>query len=65
MAHELRCPTKLHAVVVAPGVVEIACRSNRCGWTAGKVVLHRFDVETGQLLDTREYKTIEMQAKEG
>lgn len=62
---ELRCFAKLHGIVVAPGVLEVSCNSNRCGWERGKVVLHRFDVETGKLLETREYKTIEMREKEG
>jgi hypothetical protein len=62
--HDLRCTSKLHAVVVAPGVLEVACRSRFCGWTAGKVVLHRFQVETGKLLGTTEYKTIEVNKRE-
>lgn len=62
--HELRCASKLHAVVVAPGTLEVACRSRYCGWESGKVILHRFEVETGKLLGTREYKTIEIQDRE-
>jgi hypothetical protein len=62
--YELRCHAKLHGIVVSPGVLEIACRSDRCGWRPGKVVLHRFEVETGKLLGTREYKTIDMQVRE-
>lgn len=63
-AHELRCHTKLHAIVVGLDMVEIACRSRRCGWEAGRVILHRFEISTGKLLDTKEYKTIEVAKEE-
>lgn len=62
--HELRCANKLHAVVVAPGVLEFACRSRFCGWEAGRVILHRFEVDTGKLIDTKEYKSIELKKEE-
>lgn len=62
--YDLRCASKLHGVVVAPGVLEVACRSRFCGWESGKVILHRFDVENGKLLGTREYKNFEFQRRD-
>lgn len=55
---ELRCPAKKHGEVVIPGtgVLEISCSSRFCGKRAGVVVLHRFDLATGALVDTHSYK---------
>lgn len=60
---ELRCAgNKLHALVVdsddikPQGVVEIRCTSYWCGARRGRVVvLHRFNLETGQC-ETRQYR---------
>ena len=62
-AHELRCASRVHGVIVAPDVLEVRCHSRYCGKRAGVVILHRFEVSTGKLLSTREYKTIEMQQR--
>lgn len=54
---ELRCPgNKLHGLVVeaASGVVEFRCDSKFCGKAPGTVVLHRFDLSTGDVT-TRRY----------
>jgi hypothetical protein len=54
---ELRCKgNKLHGLVVTPatGVIEFRCSSRFCGKEPGVVVLHRFDLETGEL-ETRRY----------
>lgn len=56
MGVELRCGKRLHGVLTDDGVLEVSCRSALCGHVDGAVVIHRFDVETGQLLDTRKYK---------
>lgn len=53
MTIELRCPNKLHATVPKDGVIEVRCRSVFCGWKSGIVVLHRFDVHTGQCTTQR------------
>lgn len=53
MTIELRCSNKLHAIVADDGVIEVRCRSVFCGYTAGTVVLHRFDVHTGQCTTQR------------
>jgi hypothetical protein len=55
---ELRCDGNiLHAIVVGEGsgIVEVRCRSKFCGRTAGVVVLHRFDLSTGEAT-TRQYQ---------
>lgn len=57
---ELRCGGNiLHAMVVETdtkprGVVEVRCRSKFCGRAPGVVVLHRFDLGTGEC-HTRQY----------
>ena len=55
---DLACPAKKHGVVIEPGngVVEIACNSRFCGSVAGVTVLHRFDISTGTLVETKQYK---------
>lgn len=59
---ELRCEGNiLHALVIEEdeqkpqGVIEFRCRSKFCGKTPHQVVLHRFDLETGEC-QTRRYK---------
>lgn len=55
---ELRCDSKiLHGVT--DGVhIEVVCRSNRCGKAPGVVVLHKFNVATGQLVSTQRLKEV-------
>jgi succinate dehydrogenase/fumarate reductase-like Fe-S protein len=59
---ELRCEGNiLHALVIEEdeqkpqGVIEFRCRSKFCGKSSNQVVLHRFDLETGEC-HTRRYK---------
>lgn len=53
---ELRCDNGiLYGILVSEGVVEVKCRSQRCGASAGVVVLHRFSTVTGELLDTNQF----------
>lgn len=56
MTAELRCANKLHAVITDGGLVEIACRSSRCGWKAGLVVLHYFDPCSTELKETKIFR---------
>lgn len=51
---DLSCPHRSrHAVLlVEEGVVEVKCDRSHCGAGRGRVVLHRFDVRTGELLET-------------
>lgn len=52
---ELRCPSRIKHGELVAGVLEVRCRSNRCGHEPGVVVLHRFDALTGELIETRKY----------
>ena len=53
---ELRCPSRILFGILEGGVIEIKCRSQRCGAGQGKVVLHRFSIATGELIETKKYK---------
>jgi hypothetical protein len=56
-AGELRCREgKLFGVVVE-GVLEVRCQSKFCPPHPGVVVIHRFDLETGERLEDKRYKT--------
>lgn len=57
MTHdELRCDHKLHGILVKPGVLEVRCSSRFCGAGKDAVVLHRFNVSDGSLIDTQRFK---------
>lgn len=52
MARPLRCPSKKHAELVsedAVGVIEVKCSSRFCGARRGRVILHQFDLKTGEV----------------
>jgi hypothetical protein len=55
---DLRCPGKKHAVVVEPstGVVEIKCDSQVCTRRPRRVILHRWNLATGELKETISYR---------
>lgn len=55
---ELRCTSKKHGVVIDDHTVEVKCDSRFCGAKAGVIVLHRFDLRTGELVDTQRYREI-------
>lgn len=52
---ELRCPSRILHGVLHDGVLEVRCKSNRCGHAAGTIVIHRFDVLSGELVETNKY----------
>lgn len=52
---DLRCPAKKHGELV-DAVVEVKCSSRFCGAGPGVVVIHRFDVTTGELVETHQFK---------
>lgn len=56
MSVELRCGKRLHGVLTNDGVLEVACRSALCGHEPGVLVIHRFNTDTGELIDTKRYK---------
>lgn len=52
---DVRCQAgKLHAVL-GDGWIEIRCHNKWCGHRPGTVVIHRFDVTTGELIQTKKY----------
>jgi hypothetical protein len=56
---ELRCDSKKHGVLIEPGfgILEVKCDSRFCGARTGAIVLHRFDLTTGEMVDTHRYNT--------
>lgn len=52
---ELRCDSKLHAILDEE-FVEIKCGSRFCGAQPGVVILHRFDLRTGDLIKTLKFR---------
>jgi len=55
MPTDLRCQGKKHGVLIDDETVEIKCNSRWCGAASGIVVLHRFDLRSGELLETLRY----------
>jgi hypothetical protein len=55
---DLRCPSRYVARVV-DGRLEVKCSSRNCGSGGGVVVLHYFDVESGELQETKTYRSPE------
>jgi hypothetical protein len=53
---DLRCENKILHGILEGGTLEVKCRSSRCGARSGVVVIHRFDVVSGVLLETKVYK---------
>jgi len=52
---ELRCDSRiLHGIMLTAGsgILEVPCRSRWCGKQPGVVVLHRFNINTGELVET-------------
>lgn len=58
MMTELRCPNGIKFAELLDGVIEVKCRSNRCGAESGVVVIHRFDSITGNLIDTKRFREV-------
>lgn len=52
---DLRCNNKKHGEMIDERTFEVKCSSRFCGAAPGVVVLHRFDVQTGEHT-TRVYK---------
>lgn len=53
---ELRCDNGIMFGVIKDGILEVKCRSRRCGHEAGVVVIHRFDLSTGEPQGTLKFK---------
>lgn len=57
MATNLRCGSgKLHGIMITESILEVSCRSRWCGYRRGVVVRHRFDIVSGDLIETLKYK---------
>lgn len=52
---EMKCKSGRLLGTLDIGIVEIACRSAKCGKEPGVTVVHRFDAHTGELIDTHRY----------
>lgn len=53
---EIRCDNGILFGRLEDGVLEVKCRSRRCGHEAGVVVIHQFDLMTGELKGTLKFK---------
>lgn len=53
---ELRCENGILFGIVEDGVLEVKCRSRRCGHEVGAVVIHRFDLTAGNIQGTLKFK---------
>lgn len=52
---DLRCDYRKHAELL-DGRIEIRCRKPQCGYAPGVLVIHVFDPETGNLVDTKRFR---------
>lgn len=52
---ELRCDAKILHGITEGDTVEVTCKSKWCGKRPGVVVLHTFNIRTGELLTTRKF----------
>ena len=52
----LRCENSILFGVLDGNVLEVKCKSSRCGAGKGVVVLHQFALPSGELIATRKYK---------
>lgn len=64
---DLRCDNgiKFGEILPEEGILEVKCRSRRCGHEAGTVVLHRFSLETGEMKGTLQFKDPAYRKEEG
>lgn len=53
---EIRCDTKKFGELTDDGWLEIKCPSKFCGAAPGTVVIHRFDPDTGKLVETKRFR---------
>lgn len=58
MAKRLRCDGTLHGIISddATGTLERSCHHIRCGYRKGLVILHTFDLTTGQIIQTKRFR---------
>lgn len=61
---DIRCDNGIKFGEVLADVLEVKCRSARCGHGPGVVVIHRFSLVSGELLKTERFRDISSR-KEG
>jgi hypothetical protein len=61
---ELRCDWKKHGELLDGDIIEVRCGSQLCGKQKGVVVLHRFNLHTGELIETKRYRDPVVSRKE-
>jgi hypothetical protein len=56
---ELRCANKKFGELIIPGagLLEVFCDSRFCGKRPGVTVRHRFDLQTGEMVEDKQFKT--------
>lgn len=47
---------KFAELVPETGILEVKCRSRRCGAGNGVVVIHQFDIHSGLIVGTRTFR---------
>jgi hypothetical protein len=52
---ELKCASGRLLGMTEGHFIEIACRSTKCGKRPGVVVIHKFDIRSGDCVSTRRY----------
>ena len=62
---ELRCSGTMHGRMTGEFLLEVKCHRRSCGAKKGVVVLHTFDVVTGELMSTQRYKEPSPVSKKG
>lgn len=56
MSDGLRCPSRIFGLFTEDGKLEAKCNSKHCGAGNGVVVLHYFDLKTGELTETKKFR---------
>lgn len=62
---ELRCGSKILHGITEGDTIEVTCRSKWCGKAPGVVVLHTFNIHTGELVETRKFAEPREEGKNG
>lgn len=61
---DLHCDNGIKFAELHDSILEVKCRSRRCGAIRGEtVVIHLFDVNDGHLIDTRVFKSPPVQTR--
>ena len=53
---ELRCDNGIKFGEIEGGMLEVKCKSRRCGASPSVVVLHKFELPSGKLLGTSKFR---------